>query len=116
VTGEDIDSAIVGLQWFTRQGGKVDRSKFPDTKPAIRRFFVDDVGRLFVVPVTSAELTDRVLDMFDEEGRYLGRLDLPFKLNSYPRPIFRNGMIYGVTLDEFEVPFVVRARLGPSST
>lgn len=48
----------------------------------------------------------------DEEGRYLGRLDLPFKLNSYPRPIFRHGMIYGITLDEFEVPFVVRARVG----
>ncbi len=112
VTGEDIDSAIVGLEWFTRQGGKIDRSKFPDTKPAIRRFSVDDVGRLFVVPVTSTELRDRVLDVFDEEGRYLGRLDLPFRLNSYPRPIFRHGMIYGVTLDEFEVPFVVRARLG----
>ncbi len=78
VTGEDIDSAIVGLEWFTRQGGKVDHSKFPDTKPAIRRFSVDDVGRLFVVPVTSTELTDRVLDVFDEEGRYLGRLDLPY--------------------------------------
>ena len=57
-------------------------------------------------------MTDRVLDVFDEEGRYLGRFDLPFKLDSYPRPIFRHGMIYGITLDEFDVPFVVRARLG----
>ena len=42
-------------------------------------------------------------------GIWAGSTDLPFKLNSYPRPIFRHGMIYGVTLDEFDVPFVVRA-------
>ncbi len=39
VTGEDIDSAIVRLDWFTRQGGKIDRSKFPDNKPAIQNFY-----------------------------------------------------------------------------
>ncbi len=43
-------------------------------------------------------------------------LDLPFRLNSNPRPIFRHGMMYGITLDEFEVPFVLRARLGGAAT
>ena len=41
--------------------------------------------------------------MFDAEGRYLGRLELPFKLRSYPTPIFRNGKLYATTTDELEV-------------
>jgi hypothetical protein len=38
------------------------------------------------------------------------------RLSSYPRAIIRGGMIYAVTVDEFDVPFVVRARLGSPST
>ena len=113
VTGEDIDSAVAGLEWFTRQGGKIDRSRFPSVKPAVQRFYVDDVGRLFVAPVTTAEEDGSILDVFDADGRYLGRVDVPFELGSYPRTIFRAGKIYAVTSDEFDVPFVVRARFGP---
>jgi hypothetical protein len=116
VTGEDLDSAIAGLEWFVSQGGKIEHSKFPSVKPALRRFYVDDVGRLYVIPVTTEERNGRVLDVFDVEGRYLGRLDLPFKLSSYPRAVIRGGMMYAVTIDEFDVPFVVRARLGSPST
>ncbi|MCZ6856871.1 MAG: hypothetical protein O7F70_02620, partial [Gemmatimonadetes bacterium] len=117
VTGEDIDSAIVRLEWFTRQGGKIDRSKFPDNKPAIQNFYVDDVGRLFVVPVTTDELSYRVLDVFDQAGRYLGRIDLPFNLSGNPRSIFRRGKLWTVIRDELDVPYVVRANLGiPGST
>ncbi len=112
VTGEDIDSAIVRLEWFTRQGGKIDRSKFPDNKPAIQNFYVDDVGRLFVAPVTTDELSYRVLDVFDEAGLYLGRIDLPFSLSGNPRSIFRRGKLWTVIRDELDVPYVVRANLG----
>ncbi len=54
--------------------------------------------------------------MFDAEGRYLGRLELPFKLRSYPTPIFRNGKLYATTTDELDVPYLVRADLGQPST
>jgi hypothetical protein len=36
---------------------------------------------------------------------------LPFTLERYPIPLFRDGMIYGVTEDDLEVPYVVRARV-----
>ncbi len=111
VTEADIAAAVERLDWFTRQGGKIDRSRFPSTKPALNTFFSDDDGRMWVSPVTSEEDRGRVWDVFDPEGRYLGQITLPFVLERYPTPLFRNRMIYGVTEDELEVPYVVRARI-----
>ena len=53
----------------------------------------------------------RLFDIFDREGRYLGRVDLPFVLYGTPRPIVRNGMLYGVTRDELGVSFLVTAQV-----
>jgi hypothetical protein len=112
VTGEDVDSAIRGLEWFTSQGGKVDRSRIPGVKPAFREMFVADDGHLWVAVTTRHRADEgRVFDIFDPDGRYLGPLYLPFPLSSYPTPVIRDGWILGVTEDELEVPFVVRARI-----
>jgi hypothetical protein len=111
VTAADIDTAISSLEWFTHQGGKVDRSKFPAVKPALSTIYVDDEDQLWVVPVAATEDRGRLLDVFENSGRYLGRLRLPFPLASGPLPIFRGGFIYGVTSDEYNVPYVVRARI-----
>jgi hypothetical protein len=112
VTEADIDSAIGRLEWFTRQGGKVDRSRFPSVKPALEQFWIADDGTIWVMPVVeSAEERSRYLDAFDPEGRYLGRILLPFTLSAYPPPVFRRGMLYGVTRDDLEVPYVVAARV-----
>lgn len=112
VTGEDVDSAIANLEWFTRQGGKVDRSRIPGVKPALRELLVADDGHLWVA-VTTRDRGDEAyaFDIFDPEGRYLGPLRLPFRLSSHPPPVIRNGIIVGVTKDDLEVPFVVRARI-----
>jgi hypothetical protein len=112
VTGEEVDSAIARLNWFTSQGGKVDRSRIPGTKPALGALYVADDGYLWV-QLTTRDRKDRgrVFDVLDPAGRYLGRVRLPFQLSEYPTPLFRNGMIYGVTQNELEVPFVVRARV-----
>jgi len=112
VTGEDVDSAIANLEWFTSQGGKVDRSRIPGVKPAVRGMLVADDGHLWI-DVTTRDRADQgyVFDIFDSEGRYLGPLRLPFQLSSYPPPVIRDGMVIGVTQDELEVPFVVRARI-----
>lgn len=112
VTAEDVDSAVADLEWFTSQGGKVDRSKIPGTKPALRGLFVADDGYLWAAPTTRDRADQgHVFDIFDPEGRYLGLVRLPFALSSYPPPVIRDGMIVGVTEDELEVPFVVRARI-----
>jgi hypothetical protein len=49
--------------------------------------------------------------VFDPIGRFLGSLTLPFSLASNPSPIIRDGVLYGVTRDELDVPYVVRARI-----
>jgi hypothetical protein len=112
VTGEDVDSALVGLEWFTRQGGKVDRSRIPSVKPAIRQLFVADDGHVWVAPMTAnREDEGYTFDIFEPEGRYLGPLRLPFALSGYPSPVIRGDVLVGVTRDELEVPYVVRARI-----
>jgi len=111
VTDQDVDSAVAGMEWFTRMGGKIDRSKFPTVKPALETFFVDDGGRVWVLPVTAPDDDDRVLDVFDAAGRYLGRVVLPFRLDTYAPPIIRGDTMYAVTRGELDVPFVVRARI-----
>ncbi len=96
---------------FIEAGGKVDRSKFPEVKPAIERFYVDDRGRLWVLPVARRGFEGRRFDVFDAHGRYLGPVELPFPLYTSVPPVFRDGRLYAVTRDELDVPYVVRARI-----
>jgi hypothetical protein len=111
VTGEDVDSAMARLESFIERGAKVDRSRIPGVKPAVRGFYVTGDGQLWVEPTTRDRADrGRLFEIFDPEGRYLGRLRLPFRV-SYPPPVIRGDMILAVTRDELEVPFVVRAKI-----
>lgn len=110
VTAEDRRKAIEDLAWFTEQGGKIDASRIPSTKPALGGFFTDDQGYLWVWPSAASEDAGRVLDVFDPNGRYLGRVRLPFPIG-YFRPLIVGDRIYAITHDELEVPYVVRARI-----
>ncbi|MCL4865870.1 MAG: hypothetical protein KJZ47_08250, partial [Gemmatimonadales bacterium] len=77
VSSEEKDSAIARLKWFTDQGGKVDRGRIPDVKPAAQGFQVAEDGYLWVAPILPDTTTlGRVFEIFDPEGRYLGRLRL----------------------------------------
>jgi hypothetical protein len=109
VSAEEIDSAVARLEWFTRQGGRVDRSRFPSVKPVLRSLYLDDEGRVWVEPIAESHESGSPIDVFDVDGRYLGRMHLPFRLGSIPR--FRHGNIYAVTFDEVGVPYVVRGRI-----
>ena len=113
VTDAEREEAIEELEWFTSQGGQIDRSKFPKSKPVTASFFIDDEGNLWVERRVAAAAEDdegRLFDLFNAEGRYLGTLRLPFELAwSIPEPIVRKGVLYGVTSDELGVLYVVRA-------
>lgn len=115
VTDDDRKEAVRDLEWFTSQGGQIDMSKFPETKPATTSFFVDDEGNLWVerrVAAAAQQDEGRLFDVFEVEGRYLGTLRLPFELaSSIPEPIVRGGVLYGGTSDELGVVYVVRARI-----
>jgi hypothetical protein len=111
VTAEDRDSAVAEMEWFTQQGGKIDLSRLPPVKPAFQTFFWDDEDNLWVLPIVEWERLYRVAHVFDPMGRYLGDVHLPFALATFPVPRIRNNVLYGMTTDELDVPFVVRARI-----
>ena len=48
-------------------------------------------------------------DLFDPDGRFLGRVQLPVPMNAVRRVV--GDHIYGVTQDELGVPYVIRARI-----
>jgi hypothetical protein len=109
VTGAEKDSAMAGLKWFTDQGGRVDRGRIPDVKPAWRAITgIDDAGHLWVEP-TPAPGAPPAFDVFDPEGRYLGAVRSPVRLVA--PPVFAPGRFYGVTQDDDGIPYVVRARI-----
>ena len=110
VTAADREKVPEDLKWFTDQGGRIDLSKIPDTKPPVGVFFIDDADHIWVqVTMPDEEDDGRVFDIFDPDGRYLGAVRLPFTMPSWP--VFRDGALYAVTVDELEVPYVVRARI-----
>jgi sugar lactone lactonase YvrE len=111
VTEADRDSARANLEWFTRQGGKVDFARIPAHKPPLVDVLVDEDGFVWVLPETGWETRRKVVDLFDPEGRYLGRVSLPFAIEDSPPPVIRGGVMYAAGEDELGVPFVVKARI-----
>ncbi len=112
VTSADMEAARERLTWFTNQGGKVDESRIPRTRPVVNSFFSDDEGNLWVSQVgTTPENQGRIFDLFTGEGYFLGEVHFPFSLDLNPEPIVRDGLLYGMTSDELGAELIVRARI-----
>jgi hypothetical protein len=111
VTPEDMDSVRAQFADWLERGATIDFSRVPSTKPAVADIFVADDRHVWVQrqPVTTTE-HGRVFDVFDPEGRFLGEVRTPFPLH-WTNPVFRDGYLYTVTVDDLEVPYVVRARI-----
>ena len=103
------DSMIKRMEWFTSQGGEIDESRIPHLQTAFSSFVVDDRGYLWVRP-TGGPAGRTPLDVFDPEGRYLGRVELPFKVG-YSTPLIQGDQVYAITSDSMDIPYVVRARI-----
>lgn len=88
-------------------------SKLPATKPPVTGlFFQDDEDAIWVEREPgSSEVEERLFDIFDREGRYLGPVQLPYALARHPRPMVRGGFLYGVARDELDVAHVVKVRV-----
>lgn len=112
VTAEERDSALATYKWFTDQGGKVDPARVPATKPAFSRLVVDDGGNLWVIPVVREARSNRLsFDLFDREGRYLGRLQAPFAVRPIDPLVVQRSKLYAVVRGDDDVPYVLRARI-----
>ncbi len=90
---------------------QLDPELIPTHKPAFNRFVLDPDGYLFVNVPGAEDQLGRLIDVFDPEGRYLGRMTSPVRLDwMVPPPITRDHLL-GVARDESDVSYVVRLRI-----
>jgi hypothetical protein len=76
-------------KWFTDQGGRIDPGRIPGVKPAYEQIVVDPERGIWVRPATYAREPGAVFNVFDPEGRYLGRLRLAAGIDGFPPPVIR---------------------------
>lgn len=111
VTPGEREEAVERLRWFTEQGGRIEPGRIPRRKPAYQHVIGDGESGVWVRPALAAGESGAAFDVFDPEGRYLGRVRLPGGLASFPPPVLRGDALYGVGRDSLDVPQVVRARI-----
>jgi len=109
VTDEDrtayVENIVDDRPDLRREADEV-AALMPDIKPILEGLFVDDEGRLWVERVTPRG-APAFYDRYSEDGDYLGSVRLAFEAAG---PIWvQHGSIYTWVVDEFEVPYVVRA-------
>ena len=108
---EEVDSALKFTETLLRAGGRLEGAASPSIKPAYEWFTVDDRGFLWVYASVSMDERGRVLDVFDDAGRFLGGAHANFRFDPRFRPLIRGADCYMVLRDELDVPYVIRARI-----
>lgn len=111
VTEAERDSAETLVRERYAPAADLDLSRIPEHKPAVEELFFADDGHLWTRPYLPGDSTGHAFDVFDPEGRYLGRVASPVKFRRWPDPVVRDGYLYGVTVNELDVPYVVGLRI-----
>jgi hypothetical protein len=90
----------------------ISRSDYTLARPIVQALHVMSDGHILVqIGEGAGHYSGRILDVFDPEGRFLGTMDLGFNLTAVGFPALRGDTLVGVTLGEFDVPYVVRATI-----
>jgi hypothetical protein len=93
------------------QGRKTPIDQMLDEKPVLERIITDDEEHVLVFPHLEGVPRGSAVDVFSEGGVFLGRVELPVVLELRPEPVSRGGILFGITKDEFDVPYVVALNL-----
>jgi len=87
----------------------------PEEKPIVYRIVPDNLGHLYLFVDLAEEPAGTVVDVFQDNGVFLGRMHIPLSLplSSRGRPIAHATAehLYVVFLDELDVPHVSRMRI-----
>lgn len=111
VPTSEIDS-IIRLAEERGSPRRYERDDFVKERRLVTRVLVDDMGYVYVLPQEPAVPEGTAIDVFGEDGVYLGRMSLDEPvLTRSPPPHVTADHVYGVVNDEYDVPFVVRWRI-----
>ena len=113
-------------------------SRLPEHKPAFAQFVPDENGRIWVfrsgpglrLPDCNEDANEPeefyqqpcwedslLLDVFDNQGRYLGRVEMPGEFSGvhppvlWPRPVIRDDVMVAAVQDDLGIIHVKRYRL-----
>lgn len=109
VTPAERDEALSsdGFRRMREMGGEVDPGRIPANKPAFGAVTIDSRRHLWVRAVTANE-DETYLDVFDPDGKYLGRLRAPYRLDFFR---VKGDAVYAIVTDDLDVQYVVRLRI-----
>ena len=110
------DSVIDMMRQMTSNMGvgEWDWSRVPTVRPAVEDIFESDEGNLWVrTPAADGGL---LFDVYSRDGTHLGTASLGRGLNLFDRvaPVVRGDVVWLIVADEFDVNYVVRARITPA--
>ena len=86
----------------------------PDNKPIVSRIVPDNAGHFYVFADVAGVLAGSIVDVFRDNGVYLGRMTLPSPVSLFPPPLVAHATadhLLVVTPDELDVPYVSRLRV-----
>jgi hypothetical protein len=88
------------------------RDNFMPFRKVVTKVLSDGAGQVYVFPQEEGIPEGTVVDVFEDTGRYLGRMRFPAPiLVERPAPHIVDDRIYLVEPNEMGVPFVVRYRI-----
>ncbi|HWV56962.1 MAG TPA: 6-bladed beta-propeller [Longimicrobiales bacterium] len=109
-----IRDALDGMRSLEGESGP--QPDIPAVKPVFERLHFDSQGNLLVQRVGGEGTKGTAFDVFDPEGRYLGRMESDIAFTTFRAlPVFRGDTVWGVTADEHGVDYVVRGRIERTS-
>ncbi|MCY4574558.1 MAG: 6-bladed beta-propeller [Gemmatimonadetes bacterium] len=84
----------------------------PEDKPVIAGLFVDGAGHVFAVPEASGVNAGTAIDVFREDGVFLGRMAVPEAVRIDPGTAYATGdYLLFAAEDEAGTPYVTRLRI-----
>lgn len=95
------------LRDMAERGANIDPSLVPKHLPRWQSFTIDDEDRLWVMPQLAAP-DSSAFDMYDSKGRLVASFKLGARLVPSTLRV-RADYLYGVMVDELDVPYVIRA-------
>ena len=112
VSDSAYDARMERLDQFMERAGRVDidRSVIPSTYPTITQIIPERSGGVWVRHPSDKALF--LVDRYDATGMYLGSAACDARIPLYYTALAVGDVLYAITLDDMDVPYVVRYRLG----